>query len=629
MLHFSKKKKQGFISHCSDDKEVVLALQNVLSELYDSERYTFFNTSSEDNSSLAGDERPDMLREAMDNSDVMIAVLTDSYIRSIISVSEISYFMYSKKKIIPIVYSDLARDFLYKLVGSDLIYIDAIGMDEKIRKNPEAAKNECDEKAKKFIATMNNCGFEVKSGERVNRVLSDLFFDYKQAKATRPYIGSRDVYESLLKYCFEYGVMQMGNTSLPYPVMKERLTGYKDIYILSTTGRSIVHALSSNFFPEILKQGTNITVLMPNRYSDFVEDVAEIESPSHIESNSQRLSDEFCGVMNELECCLEHPDVKDCPNRGHIYVGCCYTLLRQTITLGVDEDKIWGWMSLTIPPKKTVEGTPSFEFCGNKTDQSMAKLAYEHILSIKKISENRGTFVELKPDDERITNFYLEKKNALSEWRDMYNTARVNTLERRGNLELIEIAAQHPLNEDGTPGTEFAARLDFGVKLYKEILESGGAAKVYVPGSRHVYEGIADPVSLSASGKAYLIEKGIPEKDILGPETNVKYKQADGVYNSADECYVASSIYKRGSYHRLHCVCSSNQMTRKKLFYLAFGVVAVFHTVDVDGMFHDDITELLQSVPNVIYKDHTWQDVDSECFVNSRLERRPKNGDIN
>lgn len=63
------------------------------------------------------------------------------------------------------------------------------------------------------------------------------------------------------------------------------------------------------------------------------------------------------------------------------------------------------------------------------------------------------------------------------------------------------------------------------------------------------------------------MEKGIPEENIFGEDMNYKYKGNLGVYNSADECYVASEIYKNGRYADLYSICSPNQMLRKQLFY--------------------------------------------------------------
>jgi hypothetical protein len=64
-------------------------------------------------------------------------------------------------------------------------------------------------------------------------------------------------------------------------------------------------------------------------------------------------------------------------------------------------------------------------------------------------------------------------------------------------------------------------------------------------------------------------------------------------------------------------------MLRKKLFYLAFGVVPRFITVpDIDD-FHDDIHEIFTAIPNVLYRDHTWQDEDSVFGRRAREERIP------
>lgn len=625
----NKSGKQCFISHCSDDRELILGLQKALSDTFVSGDYVFFNTSLEEHSSLAGEERSSMIKNALAESDLMIAVITDSYIRSTICISEISSFWYTGKTVIPFVYSEAAGQFLNKILGKDVIYVDAVGLNAVRYSDPEKCSLMARDRATKFMTTMESLGYVATDANKENgiKAFADVLINLNQVEATRPYIGSEDVYDSIMRYCYEYGILQFSNSSLAWDTLKARLSEFKDIYIVSTTGRSLIHSLSADFIPEILSKGANITVIIPNKYSDFVEDVAEIESLEHKEENSKRLADEFTGVMNALSRCIEA--VKDVPAdvRGHIYLACSYTLLRQTITLGVDDEKGWGWMSMTLPPKKTAEGTPSFEFQGSlRHDQSsMAKLVYGHIQAILDVARVRGEYFEFTPEMEQPKYFFLEEKSAKEMWNELYQEATRNTLMKDGDLELIEVAAQHPLNEDGTPGTEFALRLKEGARLYREILSKGGKAKIYVPGSVHLYEGIPDVKSLSQSGVDYLVnELQIPLEDILGPETNERFKGEDGVYNSADECYVASMIYKRGSYHRLHCVCSSSQMARKKMFYIAFGVIALFHTADADQRFHNDISEMIEGVPYVIYRDSTWQNHSSERFIKSREERRPK-----
>lgn len=189
---------------------------------------------------------------------------------------------------------------------------------------------------------------------------------------------------------------------------------------------------------------------------------------------------------------------------------------------------------------------------------------------------------------------------------------------------LIEVAAQHPLAPDGTPGVEFTARLDEGARQYFLLKEKHGRdypVNFYIPGNIHGN----DKIALSDAGKSYLIGLGVAESDIFGSEMSDKYKGEDGVYNSADECFVATSIFRDGNYADMYIVCSPNQTMRNMLFYIEFGVYPKLYSAPVDNMFHNFVGELLDLVPAVVYVDHSWQSPDSMFFIDARKERRIKN----
>lgn len=615
-------KKQCFISHCSDDSEFVTAFQSVLNRFYSDSSYSFFNTSDEETGSTAGSERGSMLLDNLKLSDTIIAFLTDSYVRSPICITELNSVLFNDNHLIPIVFSLQARDFLNTTMGKDMIYVDAMTLAEYKKKSNPGVSDFAHELAIKLCKSLGEFGYNATDNDAAIRAFMDLFLNYGQGKPRRAYIGSGKVYENIVKYCEEFGVNKLSNSGLPSEYVINKLSQFPDIYVLATTGKGIIDMLSSKFLPEALKAGTNITVLLPNKYSDFTLDVAEIEQPFNIENNISRLANEFDAVMNALDRCLELPDVYSCPDRGRVYIACTNTLLRQTITMGSDGKTAWGFLSTTIPPMKAIEGTPSFEFEGTVESPSMAKVAYQHVTSIIEMAKTHGNFMEITPETRQPEYFRLEKRNALEYWGILYEKAK-ETMEDcdEDSPALIEVAAQHPLKKNGAPGEEFRLRLDEAIRLYNEFEEG---ARIYVPGSLHLYKGKPDPISLCESGVKYLIENGIPEEDILGPEENEKYKGEDGLYNSADECYVASCIFKDGDYSRLHCVCSSNQVARKKLFYMAFGVIANFHCADADKRFHSDVEELIDCIPDVIYNDHTWQDKNSKHFIRTREERKPK-----
>ncbi|WP_433065604.1 hypothetical protein [Dactylosporangium sp. CS-033363] len=210
------------------------------------------------------------------------------------------------------------------------------------------------------------------------------------------------------------------------------------------------------------------------------------------------------------------------------------------------------------------------------------------------------------------------------QWRERYEAARAAMRARRGTPgALIEVAAQHPLAGGVTPGVEFAARLERGAELYRQLRAGGERVEVYVPGSRHRAGEVDDAVSLSAAGTRYLREAGLPAADLHGDDLNARYKGAEGVFGSADECFVAARYFLDAGFGRLYSVCSPSQLMRKTLHYIAFGVVPLNVTAPVDEPFHDYLYELFEAVPHVLGVDGTLQGPGSREAERLRRERRP------
>lgn len=601
--------KRCFISHCSEDITFLNRLEGVFLSRYDQSRHRFYYTSGTNETTLFGDKTGPALRSALHDSDVMIAVITDSYLRSVICIAEISTFWYLKKPVIPIVFNQDGIDFLKVLMEEDIIYVDLSD------RRPEHVKN-C---ANKMIKTLANYGYIPDDPSLAEQELSGLFSDGEQAVPRRAYIGSGQNYANIDQYCEKYGISRLKNTSLPIADLVARIKDCKELFIVATTGANLINALSSEFLPSALAGGMKLTVLIPNRWSAYISDVAEIESPDTAEEHKARFVREFDSVVYNLKYCLDQAKAISTDSYGEIRLGCAGTSIRQTVLLAVWEDRFWGWLSMTIPPKRTVDGTPSLEFSGSAEKASFGKLIYDHVQAIRDLAVRKNAFIDLSQNAD-FHEFYLENEGAEKYWKALYETAKQNSFMREGETELIEVAAQHPLRPDGRPGKEFARRLDCGIELYRQLQKEGRDVKFYIPGSVHCQ----DPCSLSESGRAYLASKGIPEDIILGEEENLRYKGDLGVYNTADECFVASRIFLEGDYRRLHCICSPNQILRKKLFYIAFGVIPFYYTVNTESMAHDDIYELFHSLPNIIMKDQTWQGSDSDEGNRTRKERNPR-----
>lgn len=607
-------KTECFISQCHDDDTLVSGLQAILNAAFDPAQYTFFNTQQEENSTAAGSLLNPELYKHIQSSSVMIAVVTDSYVRSALCLAELSTYWMMGKYVIPLVFSPAAEHLLTKDLGiSKMLYVDL-----KSAEPANAAKM-----AKKLINSLKGQSFVFLDEAAARKSLAQLFAEVRPKKPTRAYLGSLDTYENINSYCTDYGISRLSNSSLSSYELDEHLAAFQEIYILATTGSGLITNLASQFLPAALARGVNFYILIPNRYSDYINDVAEIESPDGTESHKQRFAQEFDLVIHNLQDCLRRSRRINREAQGQVYVGCAYTLLRQTITLGKNGDRLWGWMSLTMPPSRTVHGTPSFEFSGKLGEPSIASIAYDHILAVRDIAQRRRSYYCLSEHSE-LKEFFLEKESARRYWKALQDQARINTIGRQSETDLIEVAAQHPLRSNGTPSIEFARRLDRAYALYQELQAQGQEVKIYVPGSLHCYKKKADPCALSDAGVAYLLEKGVPSDDLLGNDANMQYKGDAGVYNTADECYVASQLFLEGDFRRLHCICSPNQLMRKKLFYLAFGVIPFFYTVNCEQLAHDDIYELFDALPDVLFRDHTWQGTDSENGNRTRDDRDPR-----
>jgi hypothetical protein len=210
-------------------------------------------------------------------------------------------------------------------------------------------------------------------------------------------------------------------------------------------------------------------------------------------------------------------------------------------------------------------------------------------------------------------------------WNQKYEKA-VELMKSRIEIPsiLIEIAAQHPLDNGKYPNKEFAKRLLFGKELYEKVIKDGKNAKIYVPGSRHVYNGIADEISLSDSGTKFLFENGVPKENLYGEDLNKKYKSIKGVYNSADECFVAASFFKENNFGKLYSICSPAQMMRKTIHYLEFGVLPLNFTVPLTETYHNYFYELFEAIPYALFIDPDMQNENSTKANKMRSERTPE-----
>lgn len=177
---------------------------------------------------------------------------------------------------------------------------------------------------------------------------------------------------------------------------------------------------------------------------------------------------------------------------------------------------------------------------------------------------------------------------------------------------LIEVAATHPLI-NGKPGSEFQEHLEQAIDLYHQELNKGKRPIIYVPGSLHYIVDkktnipMVDSQPLSEAGKEFLIEHGIPEEFIRANVANLDIKKEDGVYNSGDECYVATQIAKEENCGRILSVVSPVQLYRKALFYQEFGYNPELYATGTEKTNHNYVGELFWSLYITYMNDQDWQ----------------------
>lgn len=223
-------------------------------------------------------------------------------------------------------------------------------------------------------------------------------------------------------------------------------------------------------------------------------------------------------------------------------------------------------------------------------------------------------------EEESVYNYNVEQ---FAHWTQLLHAAqeRMEQADISDGL-LIEVAAQHPLVEGMYPNVEFSARLDVAADRYRRERMNGYAVKVYVPGSRHMYNGVPDNISLSQAGSRYLENIGIPSCDIYGDEANRRFKGDSGVFNSSDECYVATCLFNEFGFGRIASYCSPAQLMRKALSYIQFGILPDMYSVPCEHMFHNYADEIFLHIPTLI-EDGTGLQSDSEESIRLRNERMP------
>ncbi len=441
----------------------------------------------------------------------------------------------------------------------------------------------------------------------------------------------REKESSIFKSAKTAGILDI---SLKGFLSKEKLESWlkkaNRLLLCYTTGNSFV-INNRDLLVEFVTKGGSIQLLCCKPYSKEMYDIQKIEESEH--GNREQIHRELSEVYNILQSIYKKAAEGATP--GSIQIGFMSTLIRSSflIAAGPTETEKAGWFTVTLPPAKSRE-TVSFEMESDpalSAENNLLSRCEQHFSHVWNYALGNNEVMTIGTD----STLELSEKSegtAVDEkyWKEKEQAAILNMKRRKRNKNiLIEVAAQHPLKDGLTPDLEFAARLDRAIELYHSKTAEGYGVKIYVPGSLHLdLDGVPDEVSLSEAGCTYLTENGIPEDRLFGNEQNNLYdtqRHHEGVYNTADECFIASKIFfsQEENFGQLYCVCSPNQLMRKNLFYMEFGIIPSVITVPTANMFHNFLNELLGSVPYILGEDHNYQGENSKEAIRTRKERLP------
>ena len=612
-----------FISHSSKDKSSVDLFVKALKECGGNLEESIFCSSIPENGSDYKEELINNINENISKAENIVLIITENYLRSAFCFYEMSLARYLRKsdiKIVLIVENETVALCIDSIFPSNtFLHIDA---------NHDWASE----------ILVKALGYPVSTVEMFKEFFSAL--GKVRLPVGTPYIGmTRERYDSIYDFIETNGVEKIG---FDYPstpdVVKNKTADAEEVYFVSTTGSGFLKTYKE-VLSHLVASGCKLLLVISDKNSDFSLDVADIEAVRSVgydqlkQNNEKRILSEFGATfqyLNEI-----YASSQKSQNSGTIRCASCYTLIRQTAFIAKRRDgTYWGWITCTMPPVRSADKTPSIVFEGNNTN-ILVNDVWEYVTTLFELSGNRGGVFEINGVDfpEKLDSnmadkeFHAYVEKAKEYWTNKYNYAQKYMYDRQKMVDgvLIEVAAQHPLKNRSLPNKEFQARLNKAIELYNEHITSGDDVMIYVPGSRHMFENVADDISLSEAGVNYLINQGIPAEHLLGEVENNRYKGQHGVYNSADECYVASQIFKNGQFEKLICVCSPNQIMRKTMLYIEFGCIPICYGVTTEKMFHKNIVEeIFNSLNYVLYEDHSWQNQESSWFKYFRDTRRPK-----
>lgn len=612
--------KNIFISHASYDNRAGNKFSNLLKQMNPTP-HIFYSSLAESGVDV-GDNFKNTIYKEIDTCDYFLALITPAYLRSQVCLCELSIanyrYMQSKNSKIQLIliYSSNEISDLETIVSKEIHHL--------VITDGRALTT--------FLKT-----FEGVDKECVQDAFDSLMHSNLR-KMPMPYIGMPKVkYENIYTF-WENTQLHSFRTGagLTNEEQDEIIVNAKTVYVVAITGNGLIKARKAALV-KALENGAEINVIIPNKGSETCKDVAYIEATDsqNVEQNSIRIQNEFDNVLQFLNEIYAEATIK----KGTITCFCARTLFRCTMLITNSKDELLsGFLNITIPPYRTSE-TPSLSFLNVGHSNNFATQLQSYCVKVSQYAKDQKQIISIPTDSSKICSFSensleppVKDNDNISDarlyWLQKYIIAQRFTHERSTtypNTVLIEVSAQHPLENGRFPNIEFRARLDRAVETYRKLETQGITSCLFVPGSRHKSGNIEDQISLSKAGELYLLQQGVPHEQIFGEDVMDSYVGDSGIYNSADECFVTSSIFKDRKFGKVICICSPTQSLRKSLFYYENGIVALFDCVAADSMFHDPINEFFGSLWKTVFEDHNWQDKESFLYLKSRQDRAADN----
>lgn len=289
--------------------------------------------------------------------------------------------------------SGTAKEILTSLAKGKQVFV------YKLDKLPSDPTNKSYRNLLDFIDDLRERNVHVTSYSDCNN-LEDVFMRQLNLYAT--HLLEQEIYQQSIQEVVKKGITHIKIGNAPEDVLKEKIASAKCVKILSTTGRALLSTYGSAFAEMLRNQGV-LKFLLPNPGSSFLEDVEKIEN----RSKTNTVHREFLDTMGYLRRSLQRAE-----NKGTIYVGCSYSLLRQTEILCIDpEDQIWSWITMTMPPLKAAGETLSFgaQSVQKNSTEALAYQANLYFDSLWDYAEKQKSVINFNKN-QSLQFFYLEQQ---------------------------------------------------------------------------------------------------------------------------------------------------------------------------------------------------------------------------